>query len=74
MHLSVVVSFFSRSWPSRRVRPRHRLHPPKSSSIMAGGSPRPQYVRDHWREMEKIPFDGVGMVVPSIARPAAGQT
>jgi hypothetical protein len=27
------------------------------------GIPETQYVRDHWHEMEKIPFDGVGMVV-----------
>jgi hypothetical protein len=28
------------------------------------GSPDTQYVRDHWRQMEEMPFDGVGIVVP----------
>lgn len=28
------------------------------------GSPDTLYVRDHWREMEEMPFDGVGIVVP----------
>jgi hypothetical protein len=28
------------------------------------GSPTSLYVREHWREMEKMPFDGVGIVVP----------
>lgn len=28
------------------------------------GSPTTLYVRDHWREMEEMPFDGVGIVVP----------
>jgi hypothetical protein len=28
------------------------------------GSPDTVYVRDHWREMEEMPFDGVGIVVP----------
>jgi hypothetical protein len=28
------------------------------------GSPDTLYVRDHWREMEEMPFDGVGFVVP----------
>jgi hypothetical protein len=27
------------------------------------GSPDTQYVREHWQEMEKMPFDGVGIVV-----------
>lgn len=27
------------------------------------GLPDTQYVRDHWREMEKMPFDGLGIVV-----------
>jgi hypothetical protein len=28
------------------------------------GSPDALYVREHWREMEEMPFDGVGIVVP----------
>lgn len=28
------------------------------------GSPDTLYVRDHWREMQKMPFDGIGIVVP----------
>jgi len=28
------------------------------------GSPDTLYVRDHWREMEEMPFEGVGIVVP----------
>ena len=28
------------------------------------GSPDTLYVREHWREMEEMPFDGVGIVVP----------
>lgn len=28
------------------------------------GSPDAQYVRDHWRQMEEMPFDGAGIVVP----------
>jgi len=27
------------------------------------GAPDTQYVRDHWRQMEEMPFDGVGIVV-----------
>src|SRR2546425_13359553 len=27
------------------------------------GLPDTQYVRDHWREMEEMPFDGLGIVV-----------
>lgn len=28
------------------------------------GSPDTRYVRDHWQQMEEMPFDGVGVVVP----------
>jgi len=28
------------------------------------GSPTTQYVRDHWQQMEEMPFDGIGIVVP----------
>jgi hypothetical protein len=28
------------------------------------GSPNTYYVRDHWQQMEEMPFDGVGIVVP----------
>src|SRR5206468_9738839 len=28
------------------------------------GSPDTQYVRDHWQQIEEMPFDGVGIVVP----------
>jgi hypothetical protein len=28
------------------------------------GSPTSYYVRDHWQQMEEMPFDGVGIVVP----------
>ena len=28
------------------------------------GSPDTMYVREHWRQMEEMPFDGVGIVVP----------
>jgi hypothetical protein len=28
------------------------------------GSPDTLYIRDHWRQMEEMPFDGVGIVVP----------
>jgi hypothetical protein len=27
------------------------------------GAPDTQYIRDHWRSMEELPFDGVGIVV-----------
>lgn len=28
------------------------------------GSPDSLYVRDHWKQMEEMPFDGVGIVIP----------
>jgi hypothetical protein len=28
------------------------------------GSPDTLYVREHWRQMEEMPFDGVGIVIP----------
>jgi hypothetical protein len=27
------------------------------------GNPETQYVREHWRDMEKMPFDGTGIIV-----------
>jgi hypothetical protein len=35
----------------------------KKLIYFGSGMPDTQYIRDHWREMEKMPFDGVGLVV-----------
>jgi hypothetical protein len=36
---------------------------PKKLIYYGWGSPDTQYVREHWQDMEKMPFDGVGLVV-----------
>jgi hypothetical protein len=42
---------------------------PKKLIYYGWGVPDTQYVRDHWREMEQMPFDGTGIVV-GVDRPA----
>jgi len=72
MHLSVSYSFFSRSWPSRRVRPRPGSIRQKAHLLWLG-DPETQYVRDHcarWRNTVMV----LAWWCPSIAGLAAGQT
>ena len=61
--LLAVVGLYQCAQPPTAVTP-----PPESKAkklIYYGwGSPDTMYVRDHWREMEEMPFDGVGIVVP----------
>jgi hypothetical protein len=63
MHPSVVVLGFLTLFAFGQAQAQTPAPVPKKLIYYGWGSPDTQYVREHWQEMEQIPFDGVGIVV-----------
>jgi hypothetical protein len=63
MRLSVVVLVFLTLFAFGQAQGQTSAPSAKKLIYYGWGNPEMQYVREHWRDMESMPFDGVGIMV-----------